>query len=114
MKKSILILAMSILSGISLLFSSAAVAQTMSREEVKNQVIDVVTYPQDAIDKHLEGDVLVSFSTSKDGKIQVQEIFSRVPELQEYVLNKLNAFELPQAQYDVTAPIMLKFTFKLI
>jgi len=115
MKKSVFILSVAALAaGLLFLNTSGVQAQTLAVDDVKNIVIKAIDYPEDAIDKNLQGEVVVSFTTNEQGKLEVNEIFSRIPELQEYVYEKISSIELPQANNEISDPILLRFTFRLI
>lgn len=114
MKKSILILLVSVLTVIFTISTSAAQAQTMARDDVKNMVVKAIAYPEAAIDKQLQGDVIVSFSPNQQGRLEVMEIFSRIPILQKYVYEKITALQLPAPVDAFSDPIVLRFSFKLI
>ena len=114
MKTKTLRIALTVLTVLFAFTAFNAGAQTMARNDVKDLVIKSVRYPQDAIDKHLEGDVLVSFKPNAQGKVEVEEIFSRIPELSESVLSTISDIVLPQPAEQLTDPIVLRFTFKLI
>ncbi len=114
MKRIILIIVLSVFTGTFLLSPSKSSAQTMARDDVKNMVVKAIGYPQTAVDKQLEGEVVVSFSSNGKGKIEVQEINGSIPELKEYVFNKISAIELPESMAEVSDPILLRFNFKLI
>jgi hypothetical protein len=114
MKKSILMLALSVLTVIFTISTSSAQAQTMARDDVKNMVVKAIAYPESAIDNHLQGDVVVSFSPNKQGRLEVMEIFSRIPILKNYVYDRITALQLPAPADELLEPIVLRFTFKLI
>lgn len=114
MKKSILITVLPAIACILLLTSFKASAQGIAREDVKNMVVKAIEYPEAAIEKKIEGEVVVSFYATDKGKIEVSEIFSRDPILQEYVYDQITALQVPAENAAETDPIVLRFTFKLL
>jgi len=115
MKRSILTLTVSALTaGLLLLSSFTTQAQALVRSDVKKMVVKAVDYPENAVDKKLQGEVVVSFVPTKDGKLEVKEIFSRVPELRDYVYKTITDLEVPKTGDVFTEPIVLRFTFKLL
>lgn len=115
MKKLLSVSVLSVFVMAMLIFGTSQVnAQTTPTNDVKDMVIKAIDYPENAIDKKLEGEVVVKFTPSGTGKIEVNEIYSRVPELQEYVYETISSMEVPQSHNEALDPITLRFTFKLI
>jgi len=115
MKRSVLTVVVSVLfTGFLFLSSYTAQAQMVPREAVKNLVVKTMTYPESAIDKKLQGEVVVSFILTKEGNLEVKEIFSRIPELRDHVYKTISSLEVPPTTEEMNEPIVLRFIFKLI
>ncbi|HTX87808.1 MAG TPA: energy transducer TonB [Bacteroidales bacterium] len=87
--------------------SGSCAAQMYSRLK------ETVTYPPSAVRDQLEGEVVVIFQVSDEGKLKVYNVYTTNPELSAYVRNRLSSLycELPEAH---NRYFKVKFNFRLI
>lgn len=114
MKTKILTFAVSaMVAGLMLLGTSTAKAQMVPEQTVKAMVINAIEYPEYAIDKHVEGFVVVSFRATPEGKVEVTGINSSDPLLGDYVYETISSLDIPSAG-DGSETIYLRFKFVLL
>jgi TonB family protein len=113
MKKGILLIATAILMSVNFAF-----ANTTSDEEkesnVKKAIKQEVVYPEFAIEEKLEGEVLVSFTVNKDGKIDVLRTNSVYKELEGYVIEKMKTMTVNADDAEIGKTYNMKISFKLL
>jgi hypothetical protein len=112
MKKALLISVWAIMALIMIVGNTSA--QNITKEKVKETVKNYVKYPEFAIEEKLQGDVIVNFALNQDGCLKINEIYSRVPELQAYVKEKITVLKFPVEEKLVDEPILMRFSFQLL
>lgn len=115
MKKVFAILTLIVFTGIS--FLSVAKDSPKNDNKTESQTTQVLMkqmdYPTFAKEKKIEGDVYVSFTLNKDGRIENICANSSSELLKNYVVEKLQASNIPGTIADATQVFYIKFSFRL-
>lgn len=81
---------------------------------LQNIIYSQISFPESAIEKHIEGAVFVEFTLKDDGTIEVINCFSKEGELQCYVFKTLSSMKVTP-DVDIIGKIYtMRFDFKLI
>jgi len=114
MKKLMTMAIMIILSSIVVMAENDSKNSSESTDsKVKSLVMKEMTYPTFASEQKIEGEVYVSFEFNKDGKINVIGTNSVSPELEKYVVEKLNTIKFSAEDIEVGHAYNIKITFML-
>ena len=111
-KKVILTIMVFVLTGFAIKKVSAGGPELT--DVIKNAINENVKYPEFAIEKSINGVVVVQFKINKNGNVEVKRINSLQPELEEYVHNKLETISFNPATVDTTESYYYKFNFDLL
>lgn len=88
-------------------------SETTSEMKFKQTITNKITYPTFASERKIEGDVYVSFEVNKDGRIIVLKSNATHPELESYVIQKLNEMDYPYEDSVTEKIYYMKFAFRL-
>ena len=80
---------------------------------IKKAINDKVKYPEFAIEKKINGVVVVEFKFNEKGNLEVTRINSVEPELEDYVHQQLEKISLVAAVVDTNQLYYYKFNFDL-
>jgi len=114
MKKVLTLVIAAIFSTISFQSFSTNDSDNANETKVKQTVISQITYPDFAKEQKIEGDVLVSFKVSKDGKVVVLSSNSSEVKLQNYVVEKMKTVNLSSVDVEEGFVYNVKFSFQLL
>jgi TonB family protein len=114
MKKAILMTALFTLVGFSVLHAKDRNKAEESKESmVKETILHKISYPAFASEQNIEGDVYVSLTIDKDGKVNILRTNSAIPELKDCVVEQLQKMKFETENIEDGKVFNFKFTFKL-
>ncbi len=81
---------------------------------LKATIINAIKYPESAIDKGIEGEVLLGFRRDSLGRLEIIGVNSRESILADYVINTIQDLNIPDDPTAGTDPVYLRFEFVLL
>lgn len=113
MKTGKLVLLFALLLSINFAYATNN-TENNDESKVKEAIKQEITYPEFAIEAKLEGEVLVSFTVNKDGKIDILRTNSVYKELESYVVEKMKTMTVSADEAEIGKTYNMKFSFKLL
>lgn len=90
------------------------VVVTTSFEQQSQECLQkMITYPEFAKQKHLEGVVAATIKFNKNGDVVILDSFGSDPQLEDYVLNKIHGMQPRNCAVKMNKPYNLRFVFRL-
>ena len=81
---------------------------------IEEAIIEKVKYPEIAIEKKINGIVVVEFKINQKGNLVVTRMNSIQPELEEYVRKQLETINFNPVTVDTSQLYYYKFNFNLV
>jgi hypothetical protein len=101
--------------GMFFMVSSCALASKPGKSpDLKEKIRAEVTYPKTALDRNIEGIVLIGFSVNERGNIQIEGVNASNIELQDYVVKTIKNMVVSPTDNAYSKMYNMKFVFKIL
>ncbi|MDD5570606.1 MAG: energy transducer TonB [Bacteroidales bacterium] len=103
-----------IISAIAFFGLTNVVANNISTEEIRESIVEKVTYPDFAKEESIQGNVNVTFGFNEDGSLIIYSVVSDQTELADYVKKTISNFKFADNNIDRDKTYRIVIAFKLI